>query len=285
MTKLDSTDSSTSGEKSRRFRWPAFTIVAIAIVAFFAGGFGGTFQGKLTEVQKNDNAAYLSSSAESTIVTNESSKFLTVETIPGFVLFHSDAPLTDQDKAAVAQAHDAIAAVDASTPKACRSRSSRRTAPRRQSSFPSSRRRTGTAVAGDVLAATEENVLTAAKSAATGLEVLPAGPGGLLVAFIDAFAGLDGALLGAALLVVVLILLVVYRSPVLWFFPLFSALLALGLASMVIYFLAKAEVLTLTGQSQGILFVLVIGAGTDYALLLISAIGKNCTSIPAGSTP
>lgn len=84
---------------------------------------------------------------------------------------------------------------------------------------------------------------------------------------------------------VVLILLVVYRSPVLWFFPLFSALLALGLASMVIYFLAKAEVLTLTGQSQGILFVLVIGAGTDYALLLISAIGKNCTSIPAGSTP
>ena len=68
----------------------------------------------------------------------------------------------------------------------------------------------------------------------------------------------------------VLILLVVYRSPVLWFFPLLSAVLALGMASLVVYYLAKHEVLTLNGQSQGILSVLVIGAGTDYALLLIS---------------
>src|SRR5206468_3531617 len=52
--------------------------------------------------------------------------------------------------------------------------------------------------------------------------------------------------------------------------PLFSAVLALGAASLAIYFLAKNGVLTLNGQSQGILFVLVIGAGTDYALLLIS---------------
>ncbi|WP_016882646.1 MULTISPECIES: MMPL family transporter [unclassified Rhodococcus (in: high G+C Gram-positive bacteria)] len=270
MTKLDSTDSSTSGETPRRFRWPAFTIVAIAIIAFFAGGFGGSFQGKLTEVQKNDNAAYLSSSAESTIVTNESSKFLTVETIPGFVLFHSDSPLTEQDKAAIAQARDAIAAVDGVDAEGMAQTQFSQDGTTASIFVPLVAKEDGTAVAGDVLAATEENVLTAAKNAAAGLEVLPAGPGGLLVAFIDAFAGLDGALLGAALLVVVLILLVVYRSPVLWFFPLFSALLALGLASMVIYFLAKAEVLTLTGQSQGILFVLVIGAGTDYALLLIS---------------
>jgi RND superfamily putative drug exporter len=51
---------------------------------------------------------------------------------------------------------------------------------------------------------------------------------------------------------------------------LFSAGLALGLSSLIIYFLAKNEVITLNGQSQGILSVLVIGAGTDYALLLIS---------------
>ena len=66
------------------------------------------------------------------------------------------------------------------------------------------------------------------------------------------------------------ILLVVYRSPILWFFPLFSAVLALGAAALVIYELAKNNVLTLNGQSQGILSVLVLGAGTDYALLLIS---------------
>ena len=56
----------------------------------------------------------------------------------------------------------------------------------------------------------------------------------------------------------------------LWFFPLFSAALALGAASLVIYALAKNGTITLNGQSQGILSVLVIGAGTDYALLLIS---------------
>ena len=55
-----------------------------------------------------------------------------------------------------------------------------------------------------------------------GLAIHSAGPGGLLVAFIDSFSGIDGTLLVAAGLVVIAILLVVYRSPVLWFFPLFE---------------------------------------------------------------
>ena len=90
------------------------------------------------------------------------------------------------------------------------------------------------------------------------------------VAFIGAFAGLDGTLLLTAGGIVIVILLLVYRSPVLWFFPPFSAALVLGLSSMVNYFLAKNDVLTLNGQSPGILSVLVLGAGTDDALLLIA---------------
>nr|MDT0666341.1 MMPL family transporter [Micromonospora sp. DSM 115978] len=117
-------------------------------------------------------------------------------------------------------------------------------------------------VQGDTLVEVETAVLDIAQAnVPAGLEVYSAGPGGLLVAFIDAFEGIDGALLGAAALVVILILLVVYRSPVLWFFPLFSAILALGVSALVIYPLAKNDVLTLNGQSQGILSVLVIGAG------------------------
>ncbi|MFZ2175841.1 MAG: MMPL family transporter [Rhodococcus sp. (in: high G+C Gram-positive bacteria)] len=270
MTKVDSTGSSTGGDIARRRRWPVFTIVAIAVITFFAGGAGGTFQGKLTEVQKNDNASYLSTSAESTIVAEESAKFLTVETIPGFVLFHRDSTLTEQDKTAIAQARDDIAAIEGVDAEGMSPTQFSEDGTTASVFVPLIAKDNGTGVTGDVLAATEENVLATAEKASSEVEVLPAGPGGLLVAFIDAFAGLDGALLGAALLVVILILLVVYRSPILWIFPLFSALLALGLASMVIYFLAKAEILTLTGQSQGILFVLVIGAGTDYALLLIA---------------
>src|SRR5213078_4469094 len=127
------------------------------------------------------------------------------------------------------------------------------------------------AVNGDQLVKVETAVLAAARAGApAGLQVHSAGPGGLLVAFIDSFSGIDGTLLMAAGLVVILILLVVYRSPVLWFFPILSAVLALGSASLIIYQLAKHDVLTLNGQSQGILFVLVLGAGTDYALLLTS---------------
>ncbi|MGC0366069.1 RND superfamily putative drug exporter [Rhodococcus sp. 27YEA15] len=282
MTKLDTTDAEPNDTGAlRRHRVPIFTVIALAIVAFFAGGFGGSFQGKLSEVQKNDNASYLPSSAESTIVGNESAKFLSVETIPGFIVFHRDSSLTDTDKSAIDAAHQAIAGISGVDTDAMAPTQFSDDGTTASIFVPLIAKTGGTTVTGDVLATTEQNVIDAAKAAAGDVEVLPAGPGGLLVAFIDAFAGLDGALLGAALLVVILILLIVYRSPVLWFFPLFSALLAIGLSSMVIYYLAKADVLTLTGQSQGILFVLVIGAGTDYALLLISRYREELHACPS----
>ena len=62
----------------------------------------------------------------------------------------------------------------------------------------------------------------------------------------------------------------VYRSPVLWLIPLISAGFALAVASGIVYVLADNGVLVLNGQSQGILTVLVFGAGTDYSLLLVS---------------
>ena len=45
-----------SGPDRPRRGWPVFTVIAVAVIAFLAGGFGGSFQGKLAEVQKNDNA-------------------------------------------------------------------------------------------------------------------------------------------------------------------------------------------------------------------------------------
>lgn len=272
MTRVESTDGAAPGSASRARRgWPVFTVVAVAVVAFVLGGLGGSFQGKLAEVQKNDNASYLPGSAESTIVANESAKFLKVETIPGAVVFHRAGGLTDADKAAIDRARISMASVEGVDADGVTPTQISVDGTTASVFVPLIAKQDGTAVQGNVLAAAEQDVIDAAHATVPAdLEVLPAGPGGLLVAFIDAFEGLDSTLLGVALLVVILILLVVYRSPVLWFFPLFSALLALGLSSMVIYLLADHEILTLTGQSQGILFVLVIGAGTDYALLLIA---------------
>ena len=96
---------------------------------------------------------------------------------------------------------------------------------------------------------------------------------GLAAIFADlfkAFGGIDSTLLLATLGIVALILIIVYRSPVLWIFPLLSALIAESMAGAVIYVLAKNDIITVDGQSQGILSVLVIGAATDYALLLIA---------------
>jgi RND superfamily putative drug exporter len=285
MTDVETTRAQQPPTESKRRRlprgFPVFAIVALAVIAFFVGGVGGGYQSKLADVQKNENSDYLPGSAESTKVANESEAFLKIESIPGFIVYSRPAGLTDADQAAVNDAFTAIKAlpgVDTAAMTAPRTSSDRTSA---AIYVPLVAKQNGVSLKGPELADNEKRIIATAKAhAPPGLTVLPAGSGGLIVAFIDAFSGIDGALLGAALLVVIAILLVVYRSPILWIFPLLSALLALGMSSLVIYELAKHNVLTLTGQSQGILFVLILGAGTDYALLLISRYREELHEYP-----
>jgi putative drug exporter of the RND superfamily len=96
------------------------------------------------------------------------------------------------------------------------------------------------------------------------------GPGGYGADQAEAFAGIDGVLLYSALVVVIVLLLITYRSPVLWLLPVISVGGALMAAQGVVYLLAKNAGLTVNAQSAGILTVLVFGAGTDYALLLVA---------------
>ena len=103
-----------------------------------------------------------------------------------------------------------------------------------------------------------------------GVNVYIAGAGGQAADAAEAFEGIDSTLLFATLGVVILILLFTYRSPVLWILPIFCAGVALFVSQALIYFLAKYADLTVNGQSQAILTILVIGAGTDYALLLVA---------------
>jgi RND superfamily putative drug exporter len=96
------------------------------------------------------------------------------------------------------------------------------------------------------------------------------GPAGNLADQTNAFAGTDGMLLIAALIVVIAMLLLTYRSPILWLLPVISVGFALMAAQGLIYLLADGAGLTVNAQSAGILMVLVFGVGTDYALLLIA---------------
>lgn len=103
-----------------------------------------------------------------------------------------------------------------------------------------------------------------------GVKTYISGQGGQAADSAEAFAGLDGTLLMWTAIAVIVILLLTYRSPVLWILPIVSSFVALGIAQGVVYFLAKDGGMTVNGQSQGMLTVLVFGAGTDYALLLVA---------------
>ena len=104
----------------------------------------------------------------------------------------------------------------------------------------------------------------------TGLVRHVTGPAAIFADLIGAFGGLDTTLLLATVLVVWLILVIVYRSFALPILPLLAAVVALSTAGGIVYTLAKHNIIALDGASQGILSVLVLGAATDYALLLIA---------------
>jgi len=76
------------------------------------------------------------------------------------------------------------------------------------------------------------------------------------------------ALLLTALIIVAVILLLVYRSPVLWLLPLSGAIAAIIAAQASAHGLADHG-LTVSTLSADILIVLVFGAASDYALLLV----------------
>ena len=108
------------------------------------------------------------------------------------------------------------------------------------------------------------------RTAPDGLDVYVTGPAGNAADSSEAFEGSTATLLFAALGVVILILLFTYRSPILWILPIFSAVIALYCSQALIYLLARYADLTVNAQSASILTVLVVGAGTDYALLLVA---------------
>jgi RND superfamily putative drug exporter len=103
-----------------------------------------------------------------------------------------------------------------------------------------------------------------------GLSVEVGGPGALNTDMNKVFETLDATLLFATLGVVTVLLVLIYRSPFLWLVPLAVAGVAAALAMAAGYGLHELFDVTVTGQSGGVMTVLVLGAGTDYALLLIS---------------
>ena len=243
----------------RRSKWVVLALWIVLLVAL------GPLAGKLTGVENNQSSSWLPGSAESTKVLNLQGQFASTQNIPGVVVYTRDSGITPADQAKAAADRAAFAKVaDVTGPIA-------------GPVLSKDGKALETIVPIDVnggswtvLSTVVDSLRSTATSGDPGLTAHVTGPAGSGADQGKAFSGIDGTLLYATLGVVVLLLLLTYRSPTLWLLPLISSGLALTAAEGVIYLLAKHAGLTVNAQSAGILLVLVIGAGTDYALLLVA---------------
>ncbi len=270
-----------TAQKSRK---PFAIAMLVVIVWFMLTGVFGPLFGKLTSVQENNNSSFLPKGAEATLAADEIKKFSGDDSFnfPTLILF--EGKVNPQSLGAI---NDHMAGVGALTLDGTDAKISDYLAPGQVISvFPS---QDGEAILANVpldgnaiakILPNDKPVLPAIVEAlradvkplaeANGVTHYVTGPGGLLGDLFGAFGTLDSSLLLTTLGVVAIILIVVYRSPVLWIIPLLSAMFALTTAGGIVYLLAKNNIIDVDGQSQGILSVLVIGAATDYALLLIA---------------
>ncbi len=270
-------------------------VILAAIGVWLAiGAFGGQAQGSLSSVQTNDDAAFLPASAESTQAAALAEEFTDSETLPALVVAETadGAELTEEQLDDVRAFADSIA----DAPLEGTSGEEPRTVGDLSVADPvvvpsedgqaalvvvsldaaeasedlGAEESSGSELAVDALRALAAADVADGGLAGTGLDAWVTGPAGFVADLVSAFGAIDTVLLLVALGAVLVILALVYRSPFLPFVVILTAVLALCLAGLVVYHLAANDVLTLNGQSQGILSILVVGASVDYALLLVA---------------
>lgn len=289
----------------------ALTIVAVLAAWLGVGAFGGMAQGRLSQVQTNDQAAFLPSSAESTRAADAGAGFVDTETLPVLVVLEPEngSAVTPEQLSAVqafvagvpdltipgadpaagdpATVGDVLVGQGVVVPsedgKALLVPLSLDTA-KTQEPLADDESITGAVVSGLRTALADDLGATADSAGSLGLKAWVTGPAGFVADLVNAFGGIDGVLLLVALGAVLVILVLVYRSPFLPFVVILSAVFALCAAALVVYNLAADGVLTLNGQAQGILSILVIGAAVDYSLLLVSRYREELRQVPSTYT-
>ena len=246
---------------SRRWVRPLVGLL-ITVVWIAVAGIGGPYFGRISEVAVNDQASYLPSTAESTQVQKRLTEFLGGDSIPAVVVAERASGLSNEDLAWLATRYSTLPGeVDAITGGV-------------SPAIPSVDQMAAQmfvplSTQGEIKDAVAE-LKAALDGPPDGLQIYVTGAAGLSADLSNSFAGVDGILLLVAVLAVFVILVVVYRSPLLPVMVLLAAMSALCAAVLANYYLAKAGLFKINGQVQGILFILVIGAATDYSLLYVS---------------
>ena len=234
-------------------------ILLIVLAWLAAAGVGGPYFGRISEVASNDQASYLPASSEATQVSELLPEFAGGDDIPAIVVFARDGGLTDADREYAQSFADSLATTEG-------------IGDGRQPADRVGRRRGDRGLRADLRRPRRHRRGVCAPSwiRPRALGAWVTGPAGFTADLVEAFSGIDGLLLLVALGAVFLILLIVYRSPLLPLIVLGTAVFALSAAILAVWWLAYADIVRINGQVQGILFILVIGAATDYALLYVA---------------
>ncbi len=251
----------------RRSKWIFVLAGAVLTLAL------GPLAGKLAPLENNSPTSFLPAAAASTRVLKYEQAHGQAAAQPAIVVYERRAGLTATDRRTIALDRAELEArrlVDAGTPTPVVFASNGRAA---FFSIPISGAIPSTTLGSDVSQIRAVVARGATPATAEGprdaLRVAVGGPAGSAADATEAFAGIDTTLLAVTVVIVALLLLLIYRSPVLWLVPLVSVGLAAVWSQGVAYFLARSG-FVVNGMTVGILTVLVFGAGTDYALLLIA---------------
>ncbi len=263
-----------SGTRRGPSGWLRLGIPILLVLVWFVGGsIGGPYFGRVDEVSTNDQSTFLPESADATQVNERLADFLGDDTIPALVVVAGDGALTEDEIGEVQTLADDIADLPG-VPGAVSPPVVSDDGEAAQIFVPLD--------AGGEVRELVEEIRTLVSDDLTGpLEGWVTGPAGFTADLVEGFLGIDGLLLAVALIAVFVILVIVYRSPLLPILVLLTSVFALCVALLTVWWLAKAEIVVLNGQVQGILFILVIGAATDYALLYVARFRE---AIAAGKT-
>ncbi len=247
-----------------------FYLLAILIIGFWLviAGLGGPTFGKINGLSNNAESSFLPKTAQSTLVEDQISHFSQSNTLPAILLFTSNQPIKTTTN--ISYLKSLIPQLTSQVPDLALSKTSGVIGP----IF--SRDGLAAEIFVPIKAVTDNTPsINAVKkiintNKPSNLKSYVTGPAGIVNAFSTAFNGINGILTYVAIISVLVILLLVYRSILLPFLVLLSSVFALSGSIMVVFALASHNVVDLNGESQGILSILVIGATTDYSILILS---------------
>ncbi|GIG92085.1 MMPL family transporter [Plantactinospora endophytica] len=257
-----------AGRRGGRFvPWAVIGLWVAALVAMMP------FAMELESVQSDRPVDYLPASAGSTRVAELEDRLPGGDNDDYIVVYHRPGGLTEADRAAVERQRSTLVqrfGDPASVPG--------QDGPDEEGDEGTTASRDGTALMFLLPVSTDrgepEDLVVEIRAVVAdrpaGLDAKVTGPPAVDADLDEVFDGIDATLLIATIAVVTILLVLTYRSPVLWLVPLAAVGCAAILSMAAVYLLVKAFGITVSTQSASILTVLVFGAGTDYALLLVA---------------